>query len=384
MAPRFELTYLDVLVLARAAARIAGRAASPLSRQVAAMAGGAILRAVRRARRGGNHRYRMQLNAIGSAYRKARGMCPGALCAFSIVAMACGGEAPPRAPDAATPATREEARMTMLVHTIGEGPPIVLVGGGLTGWLSWIPHQERLATTRRAVRAQPLVVQLGLENRPVPANYSVEMESAALAAVVDEINASGPVDLVAWSYGGLPTLDYALSHPERVRTLTLIEPPAFWILKAAGDPAYGEEWDRLRPFADRLRDDVTEAELAEFIKFASLAPPDVRPQDLPQWPVWVEHRRSLRGQFDAEFGYHGDLARVQRFDRPVLLVKGRGSTPVLHRILEVLAEALRDARVLELDGGHAPHIVEIDRFLTALERFHANPASAPNARSGIR
>jgi hypothetical protein len=27
----------------------------------------------------------------------------------------------------------------------GEGEPIVLVRGGLTGWPSWIPHQERLA-----------------------------------------------------------------------------------------------------------------------------------------------------------------------------------------------------------------------------------------------
>lgn len=262
--------------------------------------------------------------------------------------------------------------MTMLVHTMGEGSPIVLVGGGLTGWLSWIPHQERLATTRRVARAQPLAVQLGLENQPVPPGYSVEMESAALAAALDVLHPTGTVDLVAWSYGGFLTLDYALTHPERVRTLTLIEPPAFWVLAAAGDPAYDEEWERLRPLAERLRDEVTEADLEEFVQFASLAPPDARPQDLPQWPVWVEHRRSLRGQFDAEFAYHSDLVHLQTFERPVLLVKGRGSTPVLHRILDVLVEAMPDARMLELDGGHAPQIVEIDRFLLELERFHAD------------
>lgn len=262
--------------------------------------------------------------------------------------------------------------MTMLVHAMGEGQPVVLVGGGLTGWLSWIPHQERLATSRRVARAQPLVVQLGLENRPVPPGYSVEMESAALAEAMDELHPTGTVDLVAWSYGGFLTLDYALTHPERVRTVTLIEPSAFWVLAAVGDPAYEQERERLRPFAERLRDDVTEADLEEFVQFASLAPPDVRPQDLPQWPVWLEHRRSLRGQFDAEFGYHGDLVRLQTFDRPVLLVKGRGSTPILHRILEVLAETIPDARILELDGGHAPQIVELDRFLSELERFHAD------------
>src|SRR5690606_35776199 len=78
--------------------------------------------------------------------------------------------------------------------------------GRLTGWLSWTPHQERLETTRRVTRAQPLVVQLGLENRPVPPGYSIEMEGAALAAAVDMLHPTGRVDLVAWSYGGFLTL----------------------------------------------------------------------------------------------------------------------------------------------------------------------------------
>src|SRR5690606_31468434 len=233
--------------------------------------------------------------------------------------------------------------------------------------------QERLETTRRVTRAQPLVVQLGLENRPVPPGYSIEMEGAALAAAVDMLHPTGRVDLVAWSYGGFLTLDYALNHPQRVRSLTLIEPPAFWVLAAVGDPEYEEERDRLRPLAERLRDDVTEADLEEFVQFASLVPRDVAPQDMPQWPVWLEHRRSLRGQFDAEFGYRGDLVRLQTFDRPVLLVKGRGSTPILHRIVEVLANAMPAPRVVELDVGHAPRTVEIARCLLELERFHADP-----------
>lgn len=52
------------------------------------------------------------------------------------------------------------------------------------------------------------MVQLGLENRPMPAAYSVEMESAELAGVVVELHPIGAVDLVAWSYGGFLTLDY--------------------------------------------------------------------------------------------------------------------------------------------------------------------------------
>jgi hypothetical protein len=45
----------------------------------------------------------------------------------------------------------------------------------------------------------------------------------------------------------------------------------------------------------------------------------------------------------------GDPAYQEEWDRRLLLVRGRGSTPVLHRMLEVLAEAVPDARVREAD-----------------------------------
>jgi pimeloyl-ACP methyl ester carboxylesterase len=307
------------------------------------------------------------------------------LAAFTLALTACAGaRSPAPAPNPASE-QKETTKMTLRTHVMGQGAPLVLIGGGLTGWLSWIPHQERLAASRRVARAQLLIVQLGLENRPVPAGYSVKMESAALAAAIDGFHAEGPLDLVAWSFGAFVTLDYALDHPERVRTLTLIEPPAFWVLEATRDPAYEQEREALRPLADRIRDDVTEADLVEFVHFASLCPPGTRPQDLPQWPVWLEHRRSLRRQFDVAFDHRDTIDRVRAFDRPVLLVKGTGSTPVLHRILDTLGEALPHARALELDGGHAPQIVEMDAFLEALARFHTDAGSgaelvAPYAR----
>src|SRR5690606_28116565 len=104
--------------------------------------------------------------------------------------------------------------------------------------------------------------------------------------------------------------------------------------------------------------------------------PGTRPQELPQWPLWLQHRRSLRHQFDVEFGHRDTVDRLRAFDRPVLLVKGRGSTPALRRIVDTLAAALPRVRVLELDGGHAPHLVERDRFLEALAALHAEADSS--------
>lgn len=304
----------------------------------------------------------------------------GPLCICVLVVSAsvgCPGGSEASNPPEPSSDDGEQTQMIIQTEAIGEGPPLVMVGGGLTGWLSWIPHQERLASSRRVARAQPLTVQLGLEDRPIPDGYSIEFESAALAAAVDGFAPEGPIDLAGWSYGGHVALDYALDHPERIRTLTLIEPPAFWVLQAAGDPEYERERENTQALAERLRGDVDEEDLVAFLRFASIGPPDKRPQDLPQWPVWFEHRRSMRPQFDAEFGHRDTLDRIRGFDRPVMLVKGRGTTPALERITDLLAENFPNARLLQFDGGHAPHIVEMDPFMAQFEPFLADPSADP-------
>lgn len=99
----------------------------------------------------------------------------------------------------------------------GSGEPLVLIPGGLTGWLSWEAHAAELSASRRVVRVQLLNVEYSLNGRELPVHYGVETESRALGAALDAAGLGGPLDLVAWSYGALVTLDFALDHPERVR-----------------------------------------------------------------------------------------------------------------------------------------------------------------------
>ncbi len=167
----------------------------------------------------------------------------------------------------------------------GEGTPLVLVGGGLTGWLSWVPHQERLASTRQVVRVQPLSVQYGLEDQPLPPHYGLKMESDVLAGSIAQLGLGGPVDLAAWSYGAAITLDYALDHPDQVRTLALIEPPAFWVLEATGrlDVESKRQRDEMLALYAGMTRDVTEDQLATFVcqagrgnRLVAFPPPDHR------------------------------------------------------------------------------------------------------------
>jgi len=257
----------------------------------------------------------------------------------------------------------------MQTKVTGRGAPLVLVPGGLTGWLSWEPHAERLSATRQVIRVQLIAVQYGLEQLALPEGYSLRTESHALQAALNGLGPAEPLDLVAWSYGAAITLDFALNHPQRVRTLALIEPPAVWALGA--DKPQGRDYGTLWALAQTIEDDVSEEQLEQFARAVGLCPPGVSPRDPPQWQVWLHHRQSLRGGVSAPLVHRDDPARLRAFQRPVLLVKGTGSAPWLHQVLDRLAVQLPRGQVLELPSGHAPQIVSMDRFLEQLSAFQS-------------
>ena len=99
--------------------------------------------------------------------------------------------------------------LKMQCEVTGEGDPLLLVGGGLTGWKSWEPFVEVFnKQLRKVIRIQLLNVQYGLENRLLPADYSVKTESAALDTTLDSMGIINRLDVVAWSFGAFTSLDY--------------------------------------------------------------------------------------------------------------------------------------------------------------------------------
>lgn len=255
----------------------------------------------------------------------------------------------------------------------GEGRPLVLVPGALTGWLSWEPHAARLATRWRVIRTQLLCVDLGLRGEPLPPDYTLRTETKALLRALDALEV-GPVDLVGWSYGGGIALDVALNHSERIRSLTLVEPDADWLLRAFG--RFGADARALtRAMAAYGPGEVSEAQLERFVVDVGIVPPDVDPKGLPRWPVWVEHRQSLRIG-DVANRHDEEAARLKHVTAPALLFKGRGSPTFMRDTVDLLGRELPNARVEDLPGGHALPLVSIDAFLAILTAFLDMPGPA--------
>lgn len=248
----------------------------------------------------------------------------------------------------------------------GRGDTVVLVPGGLTGWLSWEPHSRMLSKNYRVVRVQLVNVELGLLGKPLPADYSVDYETEALRLSLSKRNIES-AHLVGWSYGGEIALNYALSNPGKVRSLCLIEPAAFWVLKR--EASLSEETEGSRRITGSIGPgDVSESQLEWFSHASGLVPDGVDPRTLPQWPIWVQHRQSLR-MGDAPYRHEDSLERVRGFDRPVLLFKGEGSARQYLDVVDVLVGEFPDAEVRTLPGGHACHIVSINEFMDVLTPF---------------
>ncbi len=251
-----------------------------------------------------------------------------------------------------------------LLHEVrGRGEPIVLVPGGLSGWVSWIPFAERLAAERKVIRVQLRSVELTEAGEPFPADYGIPTECEALLTTVDALGLES-FDLVGWSHGGFVSLAFALEYPERVRTLSLVEPAAVWIPRETGhasDALARAEADD-RSLSGR---EITIRDLEDFLVRAGLGEPGDDFESLPQWPAWVRNRQVL-SIFRTLWDHTDSLERLRALDVPLLAVKGTETAELEAAVVDDLVATVPHGSLVELPGGHACHIENIDRFLDEL------------------
>jgi pimeloyl-ACP methyl ester carboxylesterase len=247
----------------------------------------------------------------------------------------------------------------------GQGEPVVLVPGGLTGWLSWIPHQERLAAAYRVVRVQPIHNELGSAGVAGDPGYTADVERESLRLTLDSLGLED-AHIAGWSGGGKAALEFAMEYPDRVRSLALVEPAAYWILEQLGDSL--EEVEQANGLVHGLFGrDVTEDDLASFLELAGFVDTASEARSHPNWDRWVAHRMALSWQgreLDHPQRSVDDLSRVTC---PTLLTRGTRTSHWLKRVVDVLGDRMPNATIEEFDGDHAHHLENIDAFLEALD-----------------
>jgi pimeloyl-ACP methyl ester carboxylesterase len=112
------------------------------------------------------------------------------------------------------------------VETVGGGPRVVLVHGSVgNGWSTWSAQRPLAERFTLVVPDRP-----GSPPNPPVERVDFEEQAPLVAGLLED-----GAHLVGHSYGGVISLYAAGLRPEAVRSLTVIEPPAFGL--ARGHPA---------------------------------------------------------------------------------------------------------------------------------------------------
>jgi pimeloyl-ACP methyl ester carboxylesterase len=236
------------------------------------------------------------------------------------------------------------------VRREGDGPEILLVHGGASPDATW----GALAPLR-ARWTLAMVHRRGYPPSPpaVDGRQDFERDAADILALLG----SHP-HVVAHSYGVLGALIAASRRPSNVRSLTLIEPPLYYLVP--GDP----EVERLERIGDAVLRDGLDADpgaLREFLRLAGA--PGVDDGPLPE-AVANGVRRARGGRVPGEA--RPALEPIRTAGVPSLVVSG-DHAPGLERICDALAVALDAERLVAPGAGH--FVAAANGFGERLERF---------------
>jgi pimeloyl-ACP methyl ester carboxylesterase len=256
--------------------------------------------------------------------------------------------------------------VTISLAEAGAGEPVVMLHSAASSKTQWRAAFDALAGKYRVVA--PDLHGYG-ETGPWPG--AVGPTLAEEATIVDAVIAmtGGPVHLVGHSYGGAVAIEAALSWPDRLASLTLIEPVAFYMLRqGSGD--------------DRRLFSEIEAVAAAVACFAGRdGDPRGMERFVDYWNgdgTWCGITPAVQDQlarkttkvvhnFRATMTADTDVDCLRRLDLPTLVVCGTTSPKPARRIAQLVATTIREARLRAVPfAGHmlpVTHSAEVNRLI---------------------
>jgi len=270
----------------------------------------------------------------------------------------------------------------------GAGEPVVLLHttGASSG--QWRRLAAELSERFRVI-APDLCGYGGSSAWQGEGEISLAAEAGLVAALIERLDC--PVHLVGHSFGGAVALRLVQARPEPVRSLVLIEPVAFHLLRA-GDAIDAQALAEISAVADGVARAVAcgdfQGGFGRFVDYWSgegawaAIPADKRAAMAPRLgKVALDFWSALNDPARL-----GDLADL---DVPALVIRGGTSPLPVRRIAWHLGRTLLDARLetIENAGHMAPltHPAEVNALVAQHLRRHvprrATAAAAPLLRA---
>jgi pimeloyl-ACP methyl ester carboxylesterase len=221
--------------------------------------------------------------------------------------------------------------VTLKYQEQGQGETVLFVHGSHTDHRMWEPQREAfaklpyrfIALDQRYFGTDPWPDQGG--------NFSMTTHNNDLAAFINELKIA-PVHLVGWSYSGTTLLDFAVQHPELVKSVLVYDPSvATWVTNPADLQVIGAEiTDIAGPLVAAVQSGDNAAAVKVFTDRASTKEPGSTFDTLPQ-PVrtmMLENARMLPLLLAQPPGPQVTCEQLGQIKVPVALVRGELSRPL--------------------------------------------------------
>ncbi|MEM7193148.1 MAG: alpha/beta hydrolase [Pseudomonadota bacterium] len=231
----------------------------------------------------------------------------------------------------------------------GEGPDVLLGHCSAASHKEWAPLIEILAKDWRVLA--PDFIGYG-QSAPWPAEkpFSIEADVDVLLAVAEK--AQGRLHLVGHSYGAALALEAARILKDKVKSLTLVEPVSFHLLRLEDLP----EWQDIEKLSLAVLDPVAKGEdkkaAAAFMSYW-----------LGKWRWWIAPERfksaiaatipKVALEFSIAIDAKGSTLDYAKIDAPTLLIMGSKTPPPTRAVSELLSKTLPNVTLTTLKGaGH--------------------------------
>jgi pimeloyl-ACP methyl ester carboxylesterase len=236
------------------------------------------------------------------------------------------------------------------LEQVGSGPPVVLVGGALSGPRGTWGLDRALAPDLAVL----VYDRRGRGDSGDTAPYAVEREIEDLGAVLEA--AGGRAGVYGHSSGAVLALRAALALGDAIERLAVYEPPL--IVEGSRPPLWDDEVERVEELvAEGRRGQAVE----RFLLSGPLVPAEAigAMRASPTWPRLEAEAHTIPYDLRVMEGLLGgsveSLGRFASVDVPTLVLDGSASPRWQYAGAEALARVLPDARRRTIEGfAHDP------------------------------
>jgi len=241
---------------------------------------------------------------------------------------------------------------------LGAGEPVFLLHSSGSSSAQWRALAERLSHRYRVI-APDWYGHGGTAHWPGARPFHLECEAEIVLALLERVNE--PAHLVGHSYGGAVALHVAGFQTELLRSLTLIEPVAFHLLRGADTPALAE----IKEVAEIVTRAVARGEyVAGFEHFVDYWTSPAAAAEVPAYKRFAMAARlpKIALEFHATLNEPARLEDFRSMSVPTLLLHGTGSPWPTRRICDLLERILPQAQLKTVGGaGHMAPITHRDQ-----------------------